>query len=66
MDKIEGVAFAIDEVPYCVWDWDVSKQNLNFINSIDPGYFEHIAKIHGELLDGEERQYAAVVFGGWV
>jgi hypothetical protein len=59
MTQLQYSCFAIDETPYCVWDWDVAGQNLRFLESLDPGYFEHLAKIHGELLEGEEKQYAA-------
>lgn len=56
---IQCALFAIDETPLCLWDLDIGKHNMDFINSIDPGYFEHIANIHSQLLDGEEKQYAA-------
>jgi len=38
---------------------DVHGKNLEFINKIDPKYFEHIADHHGELLEGDRKQYAA-------
>ncbi|MDQ3820286.1 MAG: hypothetical protein M3362_21750, partial [Acidobacteriota bacterium] len=42
-----------------LWDLDIHQRNLDFINSIDPRYFEHIANLHGESLEGDEKQYAA-------
>src|SRR4051812_7198190 len=60
MTEIQYSRFVVNETPYCVWDWDITEQNLEFINSIDPRYFEHIAKIHGEMLEGEDQQYAAI------
>ena len=51
--------FMVNLEPYCMWDWEPVQSNLDFLNSIDPRYFEHIAKIHGQLLDGEDQHYAA-------
>ena len=53
------VRFAVNETPYCFWDLDVHGKNLEFINKIDPKYFQHVANLHGELLEGDEKQYAA-------
>ena len=58
IDEIR-IRFAVDETPYCFWDLDVHGKNLEFINKIDPKYFEHIADLHGELLEGDQKQYAA-------
>jgi hypothetical protein len=59
MSGIQRVRFAINETPYCLWDIDIRQRNLDFINSIDPRYFEHIASLHGSSLEGDEKQYAA-------
>jgi hypothetical protein len=59
MSEIRYVKFAINETTYCHWDLDIHARNLDFINSIDPKYFEHIANIHGQFLEGDEKQYAA-------
>lgn len=58
--NIEYYPFVIDETDYCVWDLDGAKHNLQFINSIDPTYFEHIAAIYSDQLQGDNRQYAAI------
>ena len=60
MSEIQYARFAVNETPYCLWDLDIQKSNLDFINNIDPRYFEHMANLHGEFLEGEESQYAAV------
>jgi hypothetical protein len=60
MPEIQCARFAIDETPHCVWDLDIRQLNLDFLNGIDPTYFEHIANIHGPCLEGDERQYAAI------
>jgi hypothetical protein len=51
--------FVVNETPYCLWDVNLEKTTLQFVKGIDPKYFEHIARIHGNLLEGEERKYAA-------
>jgi len=28
--------FAVDEKPYCAWEWDLPDRNLSFLNGIDP------------------------------
>lgn len=53
------IKFVVNETPYCFWDLDVHEKNLAFINKIDPKYFEHVADMHSELLEGEQQQYAA-------
>jgi hypothetical protein len=60
MSDIQYARFAVNEKPYCLWDLDIHASNLDFINSIDPRYFEHIANLHGQFLEGEEKQYAAI------
>ena len=57
--SIQNARFVIDETPYCLWDDDIRQRNLDFLDSIDPGYFEHVANLHGESLEGDEKQYAA-------
>jgi hypothetical protein len=52
MSEIQKARFAIDETPYCLWDLDIRQRNLDFINKIDPHYFEHIANLHGGSLEG--------------
>jgi hypothetical protein len=59
MTRIHRIRFAVNEKPYCFWSLDPIGQDLEFINMIDPRYFEHIAELHGESLEGDEKQYAA-------
>jgi hypothetical protein len=33
----------VGDKPYCVWDWDIKKQNLQFLESLEPRYFVVIA-----------------------
>ncbi|MDP9316873.1 MAG: hypothetical protein M3R24_39465 [Chloroflexota bacterium] len=59
MSDIQYSRFAINETPYCFWDWNIAQQNVQFLDNLDPGYFKHLADIHGALLEGDEKQYAA-------
>jgi hypothetical protein len=53
--------FAVGELPFCVWEWDLQERNLAFINSLDPAYFEYLADIHAQALEtDEQRQHAAL------
>jgi len=51
--------FAVDDFAWCAWDWDLKKLNLNFINSIDPEYFEYLAQIYASS-DEKHEQNAAL------
>lgn len=50
----------IDESPYCVWDWELSKLDNDFLSGLNPAYFEYIAQSHFEHLDGANAQHAAL------
>lgn len=57
---IENSKFAVSDVPYCVWDPELSRMNLEFIKGIDPAYYEYIAAINKGALQGAGSQYAAM------
>jgi hypothetical protein len=59
MTSRHSMRFAVNENPYCFWSLDPIGQDLEFLNKIDPRYFEHMADLHGEALDGDQKQYAA-------
>jgi hypothetical protein len=58
---MQYIPFVVNETPYCMWDWDIKEIHLRLLDRIDPQYFEHIAKQHANLLDRDEKQYAAMV-----
>jgi hypothetical protein len=59
--NIHHSRFAIHESPYCVWGYDLPRQNLEFLDSIDPNFFPRMAEVHGTVLQGEEgHQHAAL------
>ncbi len=57
--KIESALFTVEHRPYCVRDWEMRKANLHFVNSIDSKYFEYIANVHTDHIDGEDKQRSA-------
>lgn len=42
--SLEYRFFLIDDRPYCLWGTDIQKQTLEFLNSWETKYFDHIAK----------------------
>ena len=58
--QVPHIGFVVNETSYCLWDMETyGERTLEFVRGIDPTYFDHIASIHGELLEGDEKQYAA-------
>lgn len=47
----------VDDEPYQVWEVDLPRRNLEFLNSIDPEYFDYIRSTHGE---SEDKQRASI------
>jgi hypothetical protein len=52
--------FVVHDEPWCVWEWDLSQRNLEFIEDLAPDYFEHLAGIHFQAAEGEQGLLAAV------
>src|SRR3989304_3703054 len=52
--------FAVDETPWCAWEWDLKKQNLAFIEGVDPTYFEFLARVYVNLPDSDQEHKAAL------
>lgn len=52
--------FAVNDKPYCVWEFDLKRKNLDFIEGIHPEYFRFTAENNLGLLESEGRQYAAL------
>src|SRR5215207_7738889 len=54
--------FAVGTEPYCVWDWDLKERNLQYLESLDPDYFDYVGRANLPYLDSEdprERRRAA-------
>lgn len=52
--------FLVDDTPYCTWAWELRKTNLEFLDHIDPAYFDYQAKVHFDHIDGEHKLQAAI------
>jgi hypothetical protein len=58
--KINNAPFCIDEDAYCVWDDDLEGKNIEFLSTIRPQFFLHLAKQHETGLSSEaDAQFAA-------
>jgi hypothetical protein len=57
---MESARFAVSEKPRCVWGHDIRKENLDFLDSVDPTFFEFNVSSQTEELEGEQAQKAAV------
>lgn len=59
--KLEHRIFVVDKIPHCLWYWgDIRKLNLEFIERVEPGYFQYLAEIHTTDKADEEEQPAAI------
>jgi hypothetical protein len=54
---MQSTIFAVNEEPYCLWEVDVKKRNLEFLNGLDPEYFSYILEIH---LNAEDEKRAII------
>jgi hypothetical protein len=58
--------FVVDQHSYCLWDTDIRKRTLKFLESVDPSYFEYLADSNFQVIDeekddkGKRSQYAAL------
>ncbi len=48
--------FIVGERPFCLWDHEIKKINLQFLNSIDPEYFVYLADTNFEKLGDENEE----------
>jgi hypothetical protein len=48
--QVQRYPFVVNETPYCIWDSDIAGRDLEFLNMIDPAYFDHVAASMGNLL----------------
>lgn len=52
--------FIVNDRPYCVWDWELQKTNIEFIRGIDYRYFAYVAAANEEHLGGDDKHRAAI------
>jgi len=59
-NKIRYSRFAVNDRPFCVWEWDLKERTTEFLQTADPGYFEYVAQLHIANIVGENARRAAV------
>lgn len=57
---VHALPFVTHERPHCVWSLDPANDNLRFLDSLDPGYFESVATALAPRLESDDRQHAAM------
>ncbi len=57
---MERYVFAVGDEPFCLWGYDLALENDSFLRSFDATYFEYIARVHLEHLEGDDAGRAAV------
>jgi len=60
MSRMQRVCFVVGERPHCIWLADPIGRNVEFLRSLDSGYFEYLARLHSEQLAGDSRMAAAI------
>lgn len=53
--------FVVNDKPFCLWDTDIQSLTLEFLESIDPTYYEFIADSHLEAAIEEKSKFASLV-----
>lgn len=53
--RIRGFKFVVGGRPFCVWDWNLTEKNLQFVNSLDPDYFSYLAATLGPDLETDHK-----------
>lgn len=56
----QTILYKIDDKPYCCWELDVKKRNVEFLNNIDYEYFLFQSEIYLDELNGENKYKAAL------
>jgi len=54
--EADGFPFMVDTEPHIVWDHAAQEKNIAYLAGVDPGFFEHVARVHAPLLSSEDRQ----------
>ena len=60
MSRMQRVCFAVGDRAHCIWLADPIRRNVEFLRSLDPGYFGYVATLHSEHLVGDSRMAAAI------
>ncbi len=54
---LQNTIIVVNDEPYCIWEVDLEKRNLEFIEGIDVDYFEYLLNLH---LNAEDEKRAAI------
>lgn len=57
---MQRYVFAVRERPYCLWGYDLHRENEAFLRSFDPAYFGYLAQLYLDHLEGENTSKAAI------
>jgi hypothetical protein len=52
--------FAVCEKPYCVWEWNLPERNLEYLERVDPTYFDYVGRVNAKKLGTDDGQHAAM------
>ncbi len=55
--SLQNTIIVVNEEPYCIWEVDVKKRNIEFISGIDVDYFEYLLNVH---LNAEDEKRASI------
>lgn len=56
---VECATFFVGRRAQVIWGTALAEKNLEYLRSIDAGYFDYVARTNAPLLDGENRHHAA-------
>ena len=54
--ELQARIFAVGTDPYCVWDWNLDDRNVEYLESLDPDYFDYVGRANRPHLDAEDRE----------
>lgn len=63
-DGLTGYVFAVGDRPFCCWEWDLPERNLQFLESLDTGYYGYVADLCIAELDTDSGMSASIVLRG--
>lgn len=64
--NVQYRCFVVGDKPLCLWDGNIRQRNTDFLESLDPGYFEYMVGVHQQAINGannptdKEAQFAAM------
>lgn len=56
---MQSSIFAVNDEPYCLWEFDLMARTRAFLDGIDPDYFEYVLQTHTNTAD-EKRSVVAL------